>query len=65
VRYERPHPWQFAGAGANLEGGCDCPRNAFGFKTGCACNANVRKRYSKSRHWVTKSIDDVPVDKDW
>ncbi len=29
--------------GVNLEGGCECPRNGFGFKTGCPHLGRARK----------------------
>ncbi len=44
MRYEKSHPWSFTEpSGVNLEGGCDCPRNQFGFKTGCPHLGKQRK----------------------
>ena len=44
MRYEQSHPWSFSEPiGVNLEGGCACPRNAFGWKVGCTCNSRPRK----------------------
>lgn len=46
MRYEQSHPMPFTEpSGVNLEGGCDCPRNAFGFKTGCPHLGKQRKTY--------------------
>ncbi len=49
-RFEKSHPWSFSEPiGVNLEGGCDCPRNAFGFKA-CKCGgANKRATYPKPK----------------
>ncbi len=45
-RFEKSHPWHFTQPlGVNLEGGCGCPRNAWGFKKGCVCNAKPRATY--------------------
>lgn len=46
MRYEQSHPMPFSEPiGVNLEGGCDCPRNYFGFKA-CECGgARKRKTY--------------------
>lgn len=46
MRYEKSHPWTFTEPlGVNLEGGCECPRNQFGFKVGCPHLGKQRKTY--------------------
>ena len=44
MRYEKSHPWHFTEPlGVDLEGGCSCKRNAFGWKTGCPHLGTPRK----------------------
>jgi hypothetical protein len=52
MRYEKSHPWSFTEpSGINLEGGCDCPRNAFGFKAGCEHIGTKRQTYPRQKSW--------------
>ncbi len=46
MRYEKSHPMPFSEPiGVNLEGGCECPRNQFGFKSGCPHLGKQRRTY--------------------
>jgi hypothetical protein len=57
MRYERSHPMPFSRPiGVNLEGGCDCPRNQFGFKAGCPHIGNQRKTYGKPKAYGLKGF---------
>lgn len=49
-RFEQSHPWNFTQPiGVNLEGGCSCPRNDFGFKAGCPHLGKQRKGYPRPK----------------
>jgi hypothetical protein len=50
MRYEQSHPMPFSQPiGVNLDGGCDCPRNQFGFKKGCPHLGKQRATYPHAK----------------